>query len=182
MNEMQDSALLQHRILFLCEPVSPESAGRLVTGLFLLDAVDRERPIDLYVNSPGGSVTDGMAVIDAMRGIAAPVRTVCVGLAASMAAWILAAGEKGSRRASPNAEVMLHQANGGVAGPTADVQIHARRMLRWQERLISLMSEWTGQDVERVRQDLERDHFLTAEEAVAYGIVDEILKGPGGVR
>ncbi len=173
-----DEALLKHRVLFLCEPVTAESANRLVAGLLLLDAEDRKKHIDLYVNSPGGSVTDGMAVIDAMRGISAPVHTVCVGLAASMAAWILAAGVPGFRKASPNAEVMLHQANGGVAGPTADVQIHARRMLRWQDRLTELMAEWTGQDVARVRLDLERDHFLTAPEAVAYGIVDEIL----GVR
>lgn len=177
-----DEQLLRHRVLFLCEPVSAESANRLVAGLLLLDAQERKSPIDLYVNSPGGSVTDGMSIIDTMRGIAAPVRTVCVGLAASMAAWIVAAGERGSRSASPNAEVMLHQANGGVAGPTADVQIYARNMARRQERLISLMSEWTGQGVERVRQDLERDHFLTAEEAVVYGIVDQILEGPGGTK
>ncbi|MCS7066589.1 MAG: ATP-dependent Clp protease proteolytic subunit [Fimbriimonadales bacterium] len=169
-------ALLRHRILFLSEPITAEVANRLIAQLLLLDADDHNAPVDLYINSPGGSVLDGLAVIDAMQCIQAPVSTICMGQAASMAAWILAAGAKGRRFATPNAEVMLHQVAAGFAGQTSDIRIYTERVLRIQQRLVEMLAQWTGQSPERITKDMEHEFFMTAEEARAYGIVDAILE------
>lgn len=173
---IENNALLQHRILFLSEPVSEESANRLVAQLLLLDADNHKEPIDLYVNSPGGSVTYGIAIIDAIQCIEVPVRTVCIGRAASMGAWILAAGMKGSRVATPNAEVMIHQMARDMSGQTADIQVQAKHMLRLQNRMVEMLAGWTGQNPERIQSDMDRDYYMTAEEAKDYGIIDEILE------
>lgn len=168
-------ALLQRRILFLSGEVSADTANRLIAQLLLLDADDHAAPIDLYINSPGGSVTDGVAVVDAMRCIQAPVSTICVGLAASMAAWILAAGAPGRRFVSPNAEVMIHQVATSFGGQAADIEVYAQRTLRLQSRLVEMLAEWTGQRPERIRGDMARDYFMSASEACAYGLADQVL-------
>jgi len=173
---VEASALLSHRILFLSEPITAEVANRLIAELLLLDADNHEAQIDLYINSPGGSVLDGLAIIDTMQCIQAPVSTICVGQAASMAAWILAAGTKGRRFATPNAEVMIHQVAAAFAGQTSDIRIYTQRMVRLQERLVQMLAEWTGQPIERIQKDMEHEFFMTAEEAKAYGIVDAILE------
>ena len=173
---MAADALLSHRILFLSEPITPEVANRLIAGLLLLDADNHEAQIDLYINCPGGSVLDGLAIVDTMQCIQAPVSTICVGQAASMAAWILAAGAKGRRYATPNAEVMLHQVAASFAGQTNDVRIYAERMMRLQQRLVEMLARWTGQPVERITRDMEHEFFMTAQEAKEYGIVDAILE------
>lgn len=169
-------ALWRHRILFLSESVTAEVANRLIAGLLLLDADDHKTPIDLYINSPGGSVPDGLAIIDAMQCIQAPVSTICIGRAASVATWILAAGTRGRRFATPNAEVMIHQVAAGFAGPVSDMRIYTEWVLRLQERLVEMLSRWTGQPPERIAKDMEREFFMTAEEARDYGIVDAILE------
>lgn len=168
--------LLQHRILFLAEEVTAEVANRLVAELLLLDADDHDAPIDLYINSPGGSVVDGIAIIDAMQCVQAPVGTICVGQAVSIAAWVLAAGTRGRRAATPHAEIMLHQASAGFKGQAADVRRRAERIQRSQDSLVHLLAGWTGQDAERVRQDMDRDSFMSAEAARAYGLIDEVLE------
>ena len=173
MNEMTE--LLRHRILFLYENVTDHAANRLVAQLLLLDAEDQQRPIDLYINCRGGSVSDGLAIIDTMRCIVAPVSTICVGQASSMGAVLLAAGRKGMRKATPTAEVMIHQVRGAVEGVTSDVQIRAEHMARRQEELVNLLASWTGQTADTIRTDLERDCYLTAQQALDYGIIDEIL-------
>lgn len=173
---MEAATLLSHRILFLSEPITAEVANRLIAELLLLDADNHEAQIDLYINSPGGSVLDGLAIIDTMQCIRAPVSTVCVGQAASMAAWILAAGAKGVRFAAPNAEVMIHQVAAAFAGQTTDIRIYTQRMMRLQERLVHMLAQWTGQPVERIQKDMEHEFFMTAEEAKAYGLVDAILE------
>lgn len=173
---MQSREMLDHRILFLSEEVTPASANGLVAALLLLDADDRDAQIDLYVNSPGGSVADGLAVIDAMACIAAPVSTICIGKAASMAALILAAGTPGRRLITPNAEVMIHQASAGVSGNTSDIRRFTERLVRLQDRIESLLAGWTGQTVERVREDMAVDCWMSAGEAVGYGLVDAVIE------
>lgn len=173
---MDKITLIQHRILFLSEPIDSETANDLIGQLLLLDADNHKERIDLYINSPGGNVSDGLAIMDAIQCIEAPVSTVCIGQAASMGAWILAGGVKGQRYASPNAEIMIHQIAGGIRGENSDIQVHAQRMMRMQERLITMLSIWTGQTVENIAQDMERDFFMTAEDAKNYGIIDEIIK------
>lgn len=173
---VESAALLQNRILLLSEPVSAETANRLIAELLLLDAADHSSRIDLYINSPGGTVSDGLAIIDAMRCLQAPVSTVCIGQAASMAAWILAAGARGQRYATPNAEVMIHQVAAGFSGPAAHIKVMAERTMRLQQRLIELLAEFTGQPAARIEEDLERDCFLTSEQALAYGLVDTVLE------
>lgn len=173
---MDDSSLLNHRIVRLSEPITKAVADRLIAELLLLDADDHAAAIDLYVNSTGGSITDGLAIIDAMLCIQAPVSTICIGQAASMAAWILAAGAKGHRCATPNAEIMIHQASGGYVGQTSALQVYTDRIVRVQERLIEMFAEWTGQTAKRVRQDMNHDFFMTSEEAKEYGIIDGILQ------
>jgi ATP-dependent Clp protease protease subunit len=168
--------LLAHRILFLCEEMTAATANQLVAQLLLLDADDHQAQIDLYINSPGGSVVDGMAVIDAMQCIQAPVSTICVGQAASMAAWILAAGTRGRRVATPHAEIMLHQVSAGFKGQAADIQVQAERIRRMQDSLVRLIAGWTRQDADRIRRDMERDFFMSPDEARAYGLIDEVLE------
>lgn len=176
MGSLESASLFGHRILFLSESISTEVANRLIAGLLLLDADDHETPIDLYINCPGGSVIDGLAVIDAIQCIRAPVYTICVGQAASMAACLLASGSPGHRYATPNAEVMLHQVAASFAGQATDIRIHTQRLVRLQERVIEMLAGWTGQPVDRIRCDMDRDCFLTAEEAKAYGLIDAVLE------
>jgi len=173
---MEETALLQHRILFLAGEVGARSANRVISQLLLLDAQDSTAPIDLYINSCGGSVGDGLAIIDTMMCIRAPVSTICIGQAMSMGARILAAGARGKRYATPNAEIMIHLMQVGVQGDSMDIQISAQRIARQQARMIDMLADWTGQTPARVREDIDRDYFMTAEEAKAYGLIDEVLE------
>lgn len=173
---MEETALLEHRILFLAGEVNAQSANRIISQLLLLDAQDPTTPIDLYINSSGGSVGDGLAIIDTMMCIRAPVSTLCIGQAMSMGARILAAGARGKRFATPNAEIMLHLMQVGLQGDSVDIQINAQRIARQQARMIDMLAQWTGQTPERIREDIDRDFFMTAEEAKAYGLIDEVLE------
>lgn len=173
---MDTTALLKHRIVFLSEEITQATANRVIPELLLLDADNHEAPIDLYINSAGGSITAGLAIIDTMQCVQAPVSTVCVGIAGSMAALILAAGAKTKRFASPNAEVMIHQSSGGFQGQTSTIRVYAERMQRQERQLVQLLARWTGQPEKRIIKDIQTDYFMTAEEAHAYGIVDAILE------
>ena len=170
------SRLLKDRIIFLSDEVNDATASLVVAQLLFLDSEDPDKDINLYINSPGGSVTDGMAIFDTMRYIKPKVRTVCLGMAASMGAFLLMAGEPGMRLALPNSEVMIHQPSGGASGQATDVQLHAQWLLRTKGKMNKLMSEMTHQPLERIERDVERDYFMTAEEALAYGIIDEIYQ------
>lgn len=169
------SRLLKDRIVFLSGQVEDEMANAVVAQLLFLEMDNPDADISLYINSPGGSVTAGMAIYDTMQYIKAPVRTVCVGLAASMGAFLLMAGEKGKRMALPNAEVMIHQPSGGAQGQATDVSIRAEWLLRTKKKMNEMMAEMTGQSVEKVTADAERDYFMSAQEAMNYGIVDQIF-------
>ena len=169
------SRLLQDRIVLLTGEINDDSAAVAVAQLLYLEAQDPEKEVSLYINSPGGSVTAGLAIVDTMRHVRCPVATTAVGLAASMGAVLLAAGEKGRRRLLPNAEVMIHQPLGGAEGQTTDVLIRARRMERMKEKLMDLMADFTGQDRARLAEDMERDYFLDAKGAVEYGLADQVL-------
>jgi ATP-dependent Clp protease protease subunit len=172
-----DSPLLNHRILFLQGTVDTQTANNLIQQLLYLNARNPAEPIDLYINSPGGSVHDGLAIIDAMLCIKAPIRTVCIGRASSMAAWILAAGAKGERYATPNAEIMLHQmASQIVEQQTSHLSSFAGHVARLQKRLIQLLSQWTCQSEKRIERDIEVELFMTAEEAREFGLVDHIME------
>lgn len=173
------SRLLKDRIIFLGGPITDHVANLTVAQLLFLQSQDRERDIDIYINSPGGSVTAGLAIHDTMRLIRPKVRTICVGLAASMGAFLLAAGEKGKRFALPNSKVMIHQPWGGVQGQAADIEIHARELLRTRERLNKLLAEYTNKDIETIERDTDRDFYMTPEEAKEYGIIDGILTDTG---
>ena len=168
--------LLQHRILFLGGVITSDTANKIIAQLLLLEAEDRNGPIDLYVNSPGGSVVDGLAIIDAIRCIRAPVSTTCIGQAASMGAWILAAGTPGMRYLTPNAEVMIHQLSSSFEGKAADIEVLAQRTLRLQGRLVEMLAAWTGQPPQRVREDMSRDRFMSADEACSYGLADQVVE------
>ena len=170
------SRLLEDRIIFLTGEINDLSADIVIAQLIYLEGKDPEKDISLYINSPGGSVTDGMAIFDTMRYIKPKVRTVCLGMAASMGAFLLMAGEPGMRLALPNSEVMIHQPSGGASGQATDVQLHAQWLLRTKGKMNKLMSEMTHQPLERIERDVERDYFMTAEEALAYGIIDEIYQ------
>ena len=169
------SRLLNDRIVFLGEEVNDTTASLVVAQLLYLEAQDPDKDIQMYINSPGGSVTAGMAIYDTMQYIKADVSTICVGLAASMGAFLLMAGQKGKRCALPNSEVMIHQPLGGAQGQATDVQIQAEWLLKTKEKMIRMKAEMTGQDIERIRRDVERDHFMSAQEALEYGIIDEIF-------
>lgn len=173
---MLSNELLAHRILFLSEEITPSVANTIISQLLLLDAQNPSQQIDLYINCPGGSVVDGLAIIDAMQGISAPISTICIGQASSMGAWILAAGSKGKRYATPNAEIMIHQVAAHFAGQTSDIRIYMERMLSLQNRLVKMLSLWTGQPEERIKQDMEHEFFMNAEQAKEYGIIDHILQ------
>ncbi|MGI6686808.1 MAG: ATP-dependent Clp protease proteolytic subunit [Christensenellales bacterium] len=168
------SRLLKDRIVFLSGPVTDGLANTVVAQLLFLDMDNPNAEISLYINSPGGSVTAGMAIFDTMQHIKAPVRTVCVGMAASMGAFLLMAGAKGKRMALPNSEVMIHQPSGGAEGQATDVTIRAEWLLRTKKKMNRMMAEMTGQPEEKIANDVERDYFMSADEAKAYGIVDEI--------
>jgi ATP-dependent Clp protease protease subunit len=169
------SRLLKDRIVFLSGQVEDEMANAVVAQLLFLEMDNPDADISLYINSPGGSVTAGMAIYDTMQYIKAPVRTVCVGLAASMGAFLLMAGEKGKRMALPNAEVMIHQPSGGAQGQATDVSIRAEWLIRTKKKMNQMMADMTGQSVEKVSADAERDYFMSAQEAMNYGIVDQIF-------
>ena len=169
------SRLLKDRIVFLSGQVEDEMANAVLAQLLFLEMDNPDADISLYINSPGGSVTAGMAIYDTMQYIKAPVRTVCVGLAASMGAFLLMAGEKGKRMALPNAEVMIHQPSGGAQGQATDVSIRAEWLIRTKKKMNQMMADMTGQSVEKVSADAERDYFMSAQEAMNYGIVDQIF-------
>ena len=168
------SRLLKDRIIFLGGEINDDVANTVVAQMLFLEMEDPDADICLYINSPGGSVTAGMAIYDTMQYIKPQVRTVCIGMAASMGAFLLMAGQKGKRCALPNSEVMIHQPLGGAQGQATDVQIQAEWLLKTKEK-IRMKAEMTGQDIERIRRDVERDHFMSAQEALEYGIIDEIF-------
>lgn len=170
------SRLLKDRIVFLGGPINDDVANVVVAQLLFLEMENPDADISLYINSPGGSITAGMAIYDTMNYIKPHVRTVCIGMAASMGAFLLMAGQKGKRLALPNSEVMIHQPLGGAEGQTTDVVIRAEWLLATKKKMNRLMAEMTGQPIEKVAQDVERDHFMNAEEALSYGIIDEIYQ------
>ncbi|KMK76871.1 ATP-dependent Clp endopeptidase proteolytic subunit ClpP [Alkalihalobacillus pseudalcaliphilus] len=169
------SRLLKDRIVFLGSAIDDQVANSIVAQLLFLASDDEGKDISLYINSPGGSISAGLAIFDTMHYIKPKVSTICTGLAASMAAFLLIAGEKGKRLALPNSEVMIHQPSGGAQGQASDIEISARRIIRMKKHMNKIMAERTGQTIERIEKDSERDYFMTAEEAVAYGVVDRII-------
>ena len=169
------SRLLNDRIIFLSEEVNDTTASLIVAQLLYLEAQDPDKDIQFYINSPGGSVTAGMAIYDTMRYIKCDVATICVGMAASMGAFLLSAGTKGKRLALPNAEIMIHQPSAGTQGQITDMAIHMKRLQTIKERMNRIMAENTGRSIEEVTAACERDNFMTAEEALAFGLVDRVL-------
>ncbi|MBR6115595.1 MAG: ATP-dependent Clp endopeptidase proteolytic subunit ClpP [Oscillospiraceae bacterium] len=169
------SRLLNDRIIMLSEEVNDTTASLIVAQLLYLEAQDPDKDIQFYINSPGGSVTAGLAIYDTMQYIKADVSTICVGMAASMGAFLLAAGAKGKRIALPNAEIMIHQPSGGSRGQASDIKIQADQILRIRETLNRILAENTGKSVEQIALDTERDHFLTAQEAMEYGLIDKVI-------
>ena len=174
------SRLLKDRIIFLGEDVNQTSASLVIAQLLFLESEDPDKEIFLYINSPGGSITDGMGIVDTMNYIKCPVSTICVGLAASFGAVLLANGEKGKRYATPNSEILIHQPliggqGGGISGQATEIKIHADHMIRTREKLNKLLSEKTGQSIETIERDTERDHYMTAQEALEYGLIDGIM-------
>ena len=169
------SRLLNDRIIFLGEEVNATTASLVVAQLLYLEAQDPDKEIQLYINSPGGSVTDGMAIYDTMQYIKCDVSTICVGMAASMGAFLLSSGTKGKRLALPNAEIMIHQPSAGTKGQVTDMAIHLRRLEIIKKRLNHILADNTGQSVETVTADCERDNFMTAEEAKEYGLIDKVI-------
>ena len=170
------SRLLKDRIIFLGEEVNDVTASLIVAQMLFLESEDPDKDIYLYINSPGGSITSGMAIYDTMQYIKPDVSTICIGMAASMGAFLLTAGAKGKRFALPNSEIMIHQPLGGTRGQATDIQIHAERILRMKEKLNKIMAERSGQDLEKVKADTERDYFMSAEEAKEYGLIDEVIE------
>ena len=171
------SRLLKDRIIMLTEDVNHVTASSIVAQLLFLESEDPDKEISFYINSPGGSITDGMAIVDTMRYIKCPISTICVGIAASMGAVLLACGDKGKRFATPNSEIMIHQPliSGGLSGQATEIKIHADHILRTRSRLNKLLSEQTGQDLATIEKDTERDNYMLAEEALKYGLIDGIL-------
>ena len=169
------SRLLNDRIIFLYEEVNDVTASLIVAQLLYLEAQDPDKDIQFYINSPGGSITAGMAIYDTMKYIKCDVSTICIGMAASMGAFLLSSGTKGKRIALPNAEVMIHQPLGGTHGQATDIEIQARRILDMKKRLNTILAENTGKDIETITRDCERDYFLTAEEAKEYGLIDKVI-------
>ena len=169
------SRLLKDRIVFLGGEVNDDSANLVVAQLLFLEAEDPEKDIFVYINSPGGSITAGMAIYDTMQYIRSDVSTICVGMAASMGAFLLAAGAKGKRRALPNSEIMIHQPLGGAQGQATDIAIAAERIIKTKKKLNQILSERTGKPLDKLEQDVERDYFMDAKEALEYGLIDEII-------
>ena len=169
------SRLLNDRIIFLGEEVNDTTASLVVAQLLYLEAQDPDKDIQFYINSPGGSVTAGMAIYDTMQYVKCDVSTICIGMAASMGAFLLSSGTKGKRFALPNAEIMIHQPSGGTKGQASDIKIQAEWMLRTREKLNKILAENTGKSVEQIAVDTERDHFMPADEACAYGLIDKVI-------
>ena len=169
------SRLLNDRIIFLSDEVNDVTASLVVAQLLYLEAQDPDKDVYLYINSPGGSITSGMAIYDTMNYIKCDVSTICVGMAASMGAFLLSSGAKGKRFALPNAEVMIHQPLGGMQGQATDIKIHADRILAIKAKLNSILAEQTGKSIEVIEHDTERDNFMTADEACAYGLIDKVI-------
>ena len=179
------SRLLKERIIFLSEQVDSASASVVVAQLLFLDAEDPGKDIYLYINTPGGSITDGMAIYDTMQYIKSDVVTICIGMAASMGSVLLAAGTKGKRYALPNSEILIHQpliGGGGISGQTTEIKIHADHMVKTRDKLNKILSERTGQPIERIQQDTERDNYMTAQEAKEYGLIDEIMDNISNIK
>jgi len=170
------SRLLKDRIIFLGSPINDDVANTIIAQLLFLDSESREKDIKLYINSPGGSVSAGLAVYDTMQYVKSDVSTICVGIAASMGATLLASGAKGKRLALPNSEIMLHQIMGGAEGQASDIKIRAEHILKMHERLNKILSENTGQSIKNIEKDTDRDFFMSAQEAKEYGIIDKIIK------
>ncbi len=170
------SRLLNDRIVMLNEDVNSASAGVIVAQLLYLEGQDPEKDISLYINSPGGVITDGMAIYDTMQYIKCDVSTICIGMAASMGSFLLAAGTKGKRFALPNSESMIHQPSGGAQGQATDISIHADHILRTKKRLNTILSQRTGQPIEVIERDTERDNFMTAQQALEYGLIDKVIE------
>ena len=170
------SRLLKDRIIFLGEAIDENVASTIVAQLLFLEAEDPDKDINLYINSPGGSVTAGMAIYDTMQYIKPQVSTICIGMAASMGAFLLSSGQKGKRYALPNAEIMIHQPLGGVQGQAEDVKIHAEWILKTREKLNKILSSNTGQPLQIISRDTDRDNFMSADEAVRYGLIDQVIR------
>ena len=174
------SRLLKDRIIFLSEDVNQTSASLVIAQMLFLESEDPDKEISLYINSPGGSVSDGFGIVDTMNYIKCPVTTICVGMAASMGAVLLTCGEKGKRFATPNAEILIHQPliggqGGGISGQATEIKIHADQMIKTREKINKLLSEKTGQPIDVIERDTERDHYMTAQEALKYGLIDGIM-------
>jgi len=169
------SMLLKERIIMLSDEINDTTASLVVAQMLYLDSVDPDKDIQLYINSPGGSITAGFAIYDTMQHVKADVQTICVGMAASMGAFLLASGTKGKRFALPNSEIMIHQPLGGTQGQATDIKIRTEWLLKIKNKLNLLLSEKTGQPLDRIERDVERDYFMSAEEAKAYGLVDEVM-------
>jgi ATP-dependent Clp protease protease subunit len=185
------SRLLRDRIVFLGSPVDDDVANLVIAQLLFLEAEDPEKDIHLYINSPGGSVTAGLAIYDTMQYVRPDIATICVGQAASMGAWLLAAGAKGKRMGLPNCRIMIHQPSSGVSGPASDIDIHAREILKLRERMNELLAEHTGKSVAEIARDTERDYHMSGDEALTYGLIDRVVRqrelaprpdGKGGSR
>ncbi len=170
------SRLLKDRIIFLADEVNDQTASLVVAQLLFLEAEDPDKDIQLYINSPGGSITAGMAIYDTMQYVKPDVSTICIGMAASMGAFLLSAGAPGKRMALPNSEIMIHQPLGGMQGQATDIKIHAERILKMKDHLNQILSERTGQPLEVIQKDTERDNFMSAEEAKAYGLIDKVIE------
>jgi ATP-dependent Clp protease protease subunit len=170
------SRLLKDRIIFIGAPIEDNFANLIIAQLLFLEAEDPEKDINLYINTPGGLVTSGLAIYDTIQYIRPHVSTICIGQASSMGALLLTAGTKGKRFALPNSRIMIHQPMGGFQGQASDVDIHAREILKMRERLNEILSKHTGQSIERIRQDTERDNFMSGEQAKAYGLIDEVIE------
>ena len=169
------SRLLRERLIFLVGPVNDQSANLVVAQMLFLESENPDKDIHLYINSPGGSVSAGLSIFDTMQFVKPDVATTCMGLAASMGSFLLAAGAKGKRFALPNSRIMIHQPSGGAQGMASDIEIHAREILKTREQLNKIYAERTGQPIEKIRADMERDFFLDAEESKAYGIIDKVI-------
>ena len=170
------SRLLNDRIIMLNEEVNSVTASLVVAQLLFLEGQDPNKDISLYINSPGGSVTDGMAIYDTMQYIKCDVSTICMGMAASMGAFLLAAGTKGKRYALPNADIMIHQPSGGAQGQATDIEIHTKHILHTKQKLNEILAKNTGQPLETIKQDTERDNFMTAQQALEYGLIDKVIE------
>jgi len=176
------SRLLKERVIFLVGPVNDQSANLVVAQLLFLESENPDKDISFYINSPGGSVSAGMAIFDTMNFIKPDVSTLCIGMAASMGAFLLAAGAKGKRFALPNSKVMIHQPLGGTQGQATEIEIHAREILKTREQLNKILAERTGQPLEKIERDTERDYYLSAAESAEYGLIDKVIDKRGGCR